>query len=377
MDKNDKKNSKKTNNEENLKNINKYIDKSIKNTKDEMSKLIDEKYKLLIDIITNNIEKTIKEVNKGNNDLKESIEKSYKTQFKKSDSTFQNIKNSISLNHKNEKEIYSELNSIKHEVNKLSKDSKKISKDTDYIESINDAIKRVKQQQEELSETIQLLQGKMKSLDKIEELKQDIQKNINKKEVVVSNLDEDILNNLGKYGNKIIDELTIAARCYAKNKEKLEIIDEEKNEYENKIINTRKEFESKGEKNGKLSIVKEIVDKCDSLDKLYDSENKFEKLIKDILINNGFMRDENFKVGNEISVTEENKNQIQEKFHCEEVGTYKVKKSVILLNDKVYTRGELEKIELKNIENSKKEDLKLEKELVKKEKILKNEDSIN
>lgn len=377
MDKKDNKSSKKQKKEENLKNINneenfekikEYINGSIKNTKDEMSKLIDEKYNLLIDTIKNNMEKTIEE----NKDLKESIEKNYKTQFKKSDNGFQNIKKSINslLNHKNEEKIYSELNSIKDEVNKLSKDLKEISEeiknDTYYIESINDVIKRVKQQQEELSETIQLLQGKMKSLDKIEELKQDIQKNINKKEVVVSNLDEDILNNLGKYGNKIIDELTIAARCYAKNKEKLEIIDKEKNEYENKIIDTQKEYKEKGKEKGKLSIVEEIIDKCDGVDKLYDSEDGFEKIIKDILRNNGFMRDENFKIGDKISVTEENKNQIQEKFHCEEVGTYKVKKSVILLNDKVHIRGELEKIELKNIENSKKEDLKVKKELVKK-----------
>lgn len=371
--------------------IKSYIDDSMKKMKEEIIQLLEnaleknndsvvnlmeynEKYR--IKPIEDNNKYIVEEIKDNKNiliEIKKYIENNNKGENNKSNRLFNNVKELMGNDRIVKDEIgnlSSKINSIKpelmndikQELNKIDKNLKRNTNNIlDNLDDINYSIRRVKEQQEELCKSIELLEGKMKSLDKVDELKEQIEKihkSINKKNIVVSNLEEEILTNLGQYGEKIVNELTMAARCYAKNKDKIEYIDDEIKKYEKKIIDTREDSRNDGIWQGKRDIISEIINKCDRIDNLYDSENDFEKIIKDMLINNGFERDIELKVENEICVTEENQEEIQEKAHCKDIGKYKVTRSAILLNGKIYKRAELEKIE----EDEKKTEEELDKD---------------
>ena len=321
----------------------KNIKEDIYDVKNDLDSLIKDKNKIIISEIESknrnleyklkNIEEQQKQQKKQSNENKSSIFDFIKRQNeKKLDSNFRNL----------------EYN-IENKFNDVSKDILKGFKRTmSKIDEVNDILDEIKTEdnQNKILQNIELLEGKIKSVDKINENIEKISKEFNKNEVIASNLEDEILVNLGEYGKKILNQLIISARCYAQNKDCIESIDNERKEYQNKIEKTKKDFESKGISEGKLDTLKEIIDKCDGIDKIYDSKQEFEIIIRDILKNNGYERDDELLIEKEIIVTQDNKDNIQNKaLNCEELGTYKVKKSAILLNGNIEKRAILEKIE--------------------------------
>ena len=312
----------------------KNIKEDIDNVKNDLDLLINDRNNIIIFEIKNKLDDIEKRQNQQNTDNKRSIFSLIKGQNenKKLDSIFMNL-----------------VNNIDNKFNLISKDTSKGFKRTmSKIDEVNDILDEIKTEdnQNKILQNIELLEGKIKSVDKINENVEKISKEFNKNEVIVSNLEDEILVNLGEYGKKILNQLILSARCYAQNKDCIESIDNERKEYQNKIEQTKKDSEIKGISEGKLGALKEIIDKCDGIDKIYDSKKEFEIIIRDILKNNGYERDRELLVGKEIAITEENKDDIQKKaLNCEELGRYKVKKSAILLNEKIEKRDLLEKID--------------------------------
>ena len=337
----------------------------IDNAKNDLNSFINDKN----DIIISEIEYKDRKI-KGKLD---NIEKQQNQQNNESRRSFMDLIKGQDVNKKLDNNFRNLENNIENKFNLVSKDVSKGFKRTinkiDEVNDIVDELKILKDNQNKILQSVQVLEGKIKSLDKINDIKESVEKISKefKNEDVASNLEEEVLINLGKYGQKILNELLLSARCYAQNKDCIESIDNERKEYQNKIEQTKKDYESKGISEGRLVTLKEIIDKCDGIDKIYDSKEEFEIIIRDILKNNGYERDEELLIGKEIVVTEENKDDIQKKaLNCETLGTYKVKKSAILLNENIEERAILEKMEdeiTKEVDQENEEEKDTEKEI--------------
>ena len=252
------------------------------------------------------------------------------------------------------KPLKSELNKlekiskIQEDINTIRKEYRKLNAQIEDINDIKNHIEKMNESLESVTKTVELLQGKMNYLDSINDLKESIEKiakKPNTQENVASNLEEEVIINLGQYGEKIVKELTNTARCYAQNKDSIESIHNERSEYERKILDAREKSKSDGIEIGKLETIKEIINKNDGIDELFDSEDPFKKVISDMLRNNGFSRDEELKINKEITITEENIEKIGRKASNITIGRYIVIKSAIILNGEVYKDAVLNKID--------------------------------
>ncbi|MFI3211258.1 MAG: hypothetical protein R3Y64_09470 [Peptostreptococcaceae bacterium] len=236
---------------------------------------------------------------------------------------------------------------ISEEVNSLSKRMTSIKKNTDDLELFFSKIDKLEKNQTKIISTLEMFEGKLKLLDNLEGLDEKLSNANSSKEnnEIATNLDEEILINLGNYGNKIIDELLLAGRVYARNKERIENNDQEKADYENKLIESKSKYKNEGIEQGKEDFIRDFIDKLDGIDTLFESENSIEQIMADTIKNQGFTICEELKKGQAIIINEENEEDYKSRCtNISDLGEYQVIQSAILLDGKIYKEANLEKV---------------------------------
>lgn len=224
------------------------------------------------------------------------------------------------------------------DIKDIKKEIGSLNEDLDY--KINNIDKKIK----EMVTTTQLLEGKLKLLDEIKEIKEMVKEGHKtiKEEIPPSSLDEDLIVRMSMYGKQIFDELTVAARHYAINKKSIDELQEEKRNYEKRILEAREKAEEEGIKKGKLDIINELADKFENLDNLYNSESSEAQIIVSILKNYGLNKHHKLIQDAEVEITELNRIEMEAYASFQGVGNFKVVRSAFIINDKVYKKAQLE-----------------------------------
>ena len=149
---------------------------------------------------------------------------------------------------------------------------------------------------------------------------------------------------MAKYGEKILHQLANAAREFAKNRTALDCINEERIEIAKTISLTREEGIGKGIKQGKLLVIRELADSFNDLDELYSSDNSSSEIVKSLLINNGYKKHNDLFKGNKISITQENRVELESIAKFDGLGEFEVIKSAFILERNIERKAELVKI---------------------------------
>ncbi|MGA1871393.1 MAG: hypothetical protein ACMUJM_22925 [bacterium] len=155
-----------------------------------------------------------------------------------------------------------------------------------------------------------------------------------------SNEDDELILDLANYGQKIFQQLTIAARHYAQNRNDLDAINKIKIDYENKIKITKEEFFEKGKEEGGKKILENLLSRSQDLDDFFAHDD----ILKGSQIN-GLEKDQRFLKGGQVEITPENKPEFEKLAHCESLGKFKVTKSCYTFNGEVIQYAELKAIE--------------------------------
>lgn len=200
-----------------------------------------------------------------------------------------------------------------------------------------------------LTKSIEVIEGKLNIVEEIDNIKvllqQDSSTTINKQQNNVlkpSNLEEEVLLNLGEYGEKIIKQLTLASRHYALNKDKIENCRVIEEKHQDELIKRKEEYK----KQGKLDVVDSICAKYENLDNIFKLETIEGGIIQRILDDAGLEMIEEYSNGKIIEITNENRVELEGKisFSISSLGKYKITKSAYELNGNIKQKAEVEKI---------------------------------
>ncbi|RLB93180.1 MAG: hypothetical protein DRH26_04510, partial [Deltaproteobacteria bacterium] len=189
-----------------------------------------------------------------------------------------------------------------------------------------------------IEQSFDLMQGKLGTIDEIQETLKDKGVSI-RQEFPPSKEDEEDIVQLAKYGQKIFDLLTIAARHYARNREDISRSGQEKHAQE--LRKTRERAINEGISKGRLELVEDLMNKFD-LDSLFNRESPMDKTLVEFLKSNGLTENEEFLQGKTMEIDEKNRTQFEAKAKFQGSGTFIVKKSCLELGEKIIRKAELE-----------------------------------
>lgn len=267
------------------------------------------------------------------------------------------IENLINKSNENARCIVSEIKNV-NLIKELVSCNEDVLKNQKHIASLDREIKDIKSSVEimqstmhntmnKIVKTVETIQGKLNYLDEVvksnEELKMQLDNNSQNSKLRPSNLEEEVLINLGEYGEKIIKELTLASRHYAINKDKIENARALEEKHQEELIFRKDEYK----KQGKLDIVDSICKRYDNLDRVFESKTIEGRIIQRILSDAGIEKVEEYSSGKIIEITNENRVELEGKvsFSSDSLGKYKIIKSAYELNGSIKQKAELEKVE--------------------------------
>ncbi len=297
----------------------------------------------------------IKEFGKGNKSLKRelakvsSIQKSVQAigdKFDKNDRTLNEIVKSSSS-------AYEKIKAQIRTIQELQRTVSQLPSGGEMRKSYESVLKGLKNIEEDISEylaadipkrlksieqSFDLMQGKLGTIDEIQETLKDKGVSI-RQEFPPSKEDEEDIVQLAKYGQKIFDLLTIAARHYARNREDISRSGQEKHAQE--LRKTRERAINEGISKGRLELVEDLMNKFD-LDSLFNRESPMDKILVEFLKSNGLVENEEFLQGKTMEIDEKNRTQFEAKAKFQGSGTFIVKKSCLELGEKIIRKAELE-----------------------------------
>ncbi len=219
-------------------------------------------------------------------------------------------------------------------------------KDIDnIIAEQNDTVnKKIK---EEIIEPLQTILGRTNKLENIEQILSD--KNLKmKKEIPSFNHEDEIICGMTECVDEILDQLKLGARWYARSKNDIDNIRQERTENEKRISEQKEIAYTTGEGQGKQDVIEKLLGQFNDIDKLMKKGNcdNYEESVTGMIAS--FLRDNGleseFEVGEEVEISVENSSDIQNKIRFDEIGKYRIIKPCYILNEKVYAKAEVEKI---------------------------------
>lgn len=227
-------------------------------------------------------------------------------------------------------------------------------KDIDnIIAEQNDTVnKKIK---EEIIEPLQTIIGRTNKLENIEQILSD--KNLKmKKEIPSFNHEDEIICGMTECVDEILDQLKLGARWYARSKNDIDNIRQERTENEKRILEQKEIAYTTGEGQGKQDVIEKLLGQFNDIDKLMKKGNcdNYEEsvigMIASFLRDNGL--ESEFEVGEEVEISVENSSDIQNKIRFDELGKYRIIKPCYILNEKVYAKAEVEKIVSDNVDEN-------------------------
>ncbi|MBI5982752.1 hypothetical protein P5F43_15510 [Clostridium perfringens] len=361
--------------EENVE-VNNYRELDVNEKIEEMESKIDDMRELVSNMTSNiekieNIQSLMIEMAKNVNtiQLKEKLEVLDKNIVKKDD--FNYFKNEIKIhclkdlkkevinkldlatqllysNEENNKRSREFLERNERNVQKLDDNLSKIRKSTDVIGKLIINSDKTSKYNSEITEILEVIQGKMNNIDGISRIEEKLE-NLNfsgkNNNIKLASYEDEVIVNMAEYGEAIIQQLAGAARKFATNKSSIENINKERKENEIRLKSKIKDTEEKISKEVKKELLGDLASKFETLDKLFNSEDNKDLMIKQFLVNNGLEIDSKLKIGETIEISEENKRDLESKAIFEGIGTYKVEESLFKINEEVYQKAKLVKMD--------------------------------
>ncbi|MDM8535977.1 hypothetical protein QUF70_04415 [Desulfobacterales bacterium HSG17] len=205
-------------------------------------------------------------------------------------------------------------------------------------EDISDLTMDIPKKLKFIEQSFDLLQGKLGSLDDIQETLKDKGISI-RQEFPPTGEEEDVIIQLAKYGEKILNHLTIAARHYARNRQDISRAGHEKHLQE--LQKEQKKSFKNGKSEGKIETVEDLIKQFD-LGSLFNSKSQEGQTIVAFLKNNGLIEDEELVQDTVIEIDEKNRGQLEVKAKFQGLGAFSVKKSCLKLGGKIIRKAELE-----------------------------------
>lgn len=234
--------------------------------------------------------------------------------------------------------IVKELEQSKNEIKDIASKIDDITMSVDLTINDNKRIKNIEKATEVIQGKIETLQNS--NNDDIKKLLEDKTVTL-KKEFPPLNEDEATIIELAKYGEYISEQLTIAARHYARKRKEIEEIAEERNRHGQELIKVRNEAERTGYEKGKLEYVRSLISNYSDLHALFTSETSELQVLATFLKNQGVAVHEDFAQGELVEIAEHNQQAAEVYASFTGLGTFVVKKPAYLVGENVYQKAVL------------------------------------
>lgn len=199
-------------------------------------------------------------------------------------------------------------------------------------------LKGIEKTTDTIQGTLQTLQNQDQS--EIKDLLRDKMVNF-KKEFPAMNEDEETIVELAKYSEFITEQLSLAARHYARNRQLIEGIHKERNYFGQQLKDAKAQAHQTGFEEGKTVVIKQLLANYTDVDALFESTNEESRILVTYLKNQGLLKDETLLKGSVIVITDENRQLMEMKASFEGLGQYKVMKPAYKLNEAIYQKAVL------------------------------------
>lgn len=253
--------------------------------------------------------------------------------------TFRHLERALKAElHQSQQAIVKELEQSKSEVKDLASKIDDITTSVDLTINDNKRIKNIEKATEVIQGKIETLQNS--NNDDIKKLLEDKTFTL-KKEFPPMNEDEATIVELAKYGEYISEQLTIAARHYARKRKEIDEIAEERNRHGQELIKVRDEAERAGYEKGKLEFVSSLISNYSDLHALFTNETSELQVLATFLKNQGVVVHEDFAQGELVEIAAHNQQAAEVYASFTGVGTFVVKKPAYLVGENVYQKAAL------------------------------------
>lgn len=307
---------------------------SQKYNQDEISKKLDEHDRHL----TREAEDLTTEIRVN---LPNKIQKDIQYEAEKVQKSIGNVENKFTgLTNEIRRDITNGVSAASNKINSLDSKFRTVNNTLRNVEDYTEQIKTVAADIHNIQTNIETTIGQQnnikKTLDKLQAVLTD--KNLEmKKKLPASTHDEETIVKLGEYGKVIFEQLLLAARWYARKKEDLEGIEEERKSFQKQLVNEKIESFNQGKADGKKEVIKDLLEKYDDIVSLMDSQEGEMRVLADYLLNNGLSPI--FKKGEVIDVTEENLRGYESQIEQLQVGKIEITQPGYVFDGKILSKA--------------------------------------
>ncbi|WP_026691856.1 hypothetical protein [Peribacillus kribbensis] len=203
-----------------------------------------------------------------------------------------------------------------------------------HLEDTSKNISRIKTMVNETKETVEELLGKSSVLD---DLKGKLDKVNFSQKLEPFNREDDVVIELAEQGQLILEQLTLASRHYVAQRKEMELLKLENEKLKQEHEQIEAMTTKKVEQMVKTEVTKQLISKFArafaNLDDLY-TDGKLNG-VQAFFTNNGLVRSEELKLGEQITITDENRKDYEAAvtFEYEDEGQYLIEESQFVWKD--------------------------------------------
>ncbi len=246
-------------------------------------------------------------------------------------------KESLSKECQNIKKVIDSKTEIIQDI--ISESAKKQANDlSEHSDDIQDRLEELPK----ITGSVEVCAGKLKQLDSIQKILSD--KNIDIKQTFpASNHDEETIMQMAEYGRIILQQMETAARWYARRKQDLEGIDQERQHHAEELRSKIEEARNQGIHEGKRQFIFELISKYDeaNLSALFEADEvgalNRTKTLAAFLRNQGI--EEVLKRGDIHTITDNNLEEYRILINHAHIGKVRITSPAYVLSNQVIAKA--------------------------------------
>lgn len=180
----------------------------------------------------------------------------------------------------------------------------------------------------EIENTLDTLMGRFVIIEEINDILKEKSVTL-RKTFPPANEEDEVIEHLSEYGLKILDQLTIAARHYARNRESITHAGLDKHRKE--LEQGRQEERDIGRKEGGRLWLEDLIGKFNDLDGLFESRHPNDQVLTSFLRNKGLSLHEELSRGKSVTITLDNRSKYEHLASFDGTGEYRVIESCFVI----------------------------------------------